>query len=104
MARLEIESRHSDYGDDAGGYRVLRFNGEWIGRITNYEEADRLLIYVASLEARNDDLTFAIDHWKVTTENLQKEIAEKESVIRGLEKENDDLRCLVSGMEESGEA
>jgi hypothetical protein len=35
--KIEIESRHSDYGPDAGGYSVLRIDGVWIGRIESSE-------------------------------------------------------------------
>jgi hypothetical protein len=48
---LEIESRHSDYGQDAGGYAVLRFDGEWIGRCDDREAAAKLIAYVAALKA-----------------------------------------------------
>jgi hypothetical protein len=47
---LEIESRHSDYGQDAGGYSVLRFGGAWIGRIDNREAAQKLVDYVIALK------------------------------------------------------
>lgn len=50
-SKLAVEVRHSDYGEDAGGYHVLRFDGEWVGRISNREQADKMLIYVAALEA-----------------------------------------------------
>jgi phage FluMu protein gp41 len=43
---VEIESRHSDYGPDAGGYSVLRVDGVWVGRIEGPEarQAVRKLI------------------------------------------------------------
>jgi hypothetical protein len=47
--KLEIESRHSDWGEDAGGYSVLRFNDEWVGRISNREAAEKLIQHVDSL-------------------------------------------------------
>lgn len=37
--KLEIEHRHSDYGPDAGGYSVLRFNGKLIGRVETENRA-----------------------------------------------------------------
>jgi hypothetical protein len=53
MARLEIESRHSDYGADAGGYAVLRFDGEWVGRV-NRATAEKLIAYVEQLEQASE--------------------------------------------------
>lgn len=54
MSRLEIESRHSDWGEDAGGYSVLRFDGEWVGRVEDRAAARKLLEYVEELEGFNN--------------------------------------------------
>ncbi len=43
MSKLEIEHRHSDYGEDAGGYSVLRFNGDWVGRVSDSKVAQDLV-------------------------------------------------------------
>jgi hypothetical protein len=40
--KIEIESRHSDYGSDAGGYSVLRIDGVWIGRVEGQEARDKV--------------------------------------------------------------
>jgi hypothetical protein len=41
--KLEIESRHSDYGADAGGYRVLRLDGAYVGRVEDYAVGEALV-------------------------------------------------------------
>ena len=41
--KLEIESRHSDHGPDAGGYRVLRLDGKYIGRVEDYALGENLV-------------------------------------------------------------
>lgn len=54
MPLLKLESRHSDYGEDAGGYSVLRFRGKWLGRVDDREVADELIAYIASLTDERD--------------------------------------------------
>ena len=41
--KLEIESRHSDHGPDAGGYRVLLLDGKYIGRVEDYALGENLV-------------------------------------------------------------
>lgn len=61
MIDLKLESRHSDYGDDAGGYAVLRFNGEWLGRVANYKLAEQLIKEIKALEKENKSLKTQLD-------------------------------------------
>lgn len=41
--KLTLEHRHSDYGADAGGYSVLKLDGEWVGRVIDDEVAKKLV-------------------------------------------------------------
>lgn len=54
QSRVTLEHRHSDNwdSDDYGGYTVLRFDGEYVGRVTGYEAADKLLKYIQELESK----------------------------------------------------
>lgn len=54
--KLEIESRHSDYGPDAGGYRVLRLDGKYIGRVEDYALGEKLVKAVDDLTVERDTL------------------------------------------------
>lgn len=69
---LTTESRHSDYGPDAGGYTILRFNGEWVGRIDYRETGEKLVACFATLTAEVSALKDGKGWWEVTPAGQKK--------------------------------
>lgn len=56
--KLEIESRHSDYGPDAGGYTVLRLDGKYVGRIDDDTVGEKLVKEFNELTAKTKQYEF----------------------------------------------
>jgi len=62
--KIELQSRHSDYGEDAGGYTVLKLDGVWIGRVegpTARLMVEELIKYIQRLEEEKTSLKIQLD-------------------------------------------
>jgi hypothetical protein len=92
MANIQIESRHSDFGPDAGGYSVLRINGVWVGRIESKEAREELKKLVEELEqwktwgvveiaVRNPNVAEYMKHWEERATKAEAEVASLKKYI-----------------------
>lgn len=81
--KIEIERRHSDYGEDAGGYAVLKIDGIWIGRIEGKDAEDKIIslknklseLVVLIVECR--DALPAITLGKARLHNVKLDLADR---------------------------
>jgi hypothetical protein len=101
--QLKIESRHSDYGADAGGYSVLKFNGKWVGRIDYRNNAEELLAAVRDLQAWKDEQLQVESEWEPQDVGRELGVELGASIRRSILPKVQELKAQLKGwMKENG--